>query len=113
MEKVMLAKTSVSAHAYDSKLEAAYAEVLDWRLRAREVQRWMHHALTLKLADDVRYTPDFLVVASDGVLECHECKGFMRDDARVKLRVAARLFPFRFILVTRPKTGWVFETITP
>ena len=55
-------------------------------------------AVTLRLADDCRYTPDFMVIAEDGVVEFHEVKaGFWRDDARVKLRVAAETYPmFRF-----------------
>ncbi len=47
---------------------------------------------------------------ADGVLEMREVKGFMRDDAAVKLKVAAATYPFRFVLVrVRPKNrggGW-------
>ena len=40
-----------------------------------------------------------------GVLELHECKGFWRDDARVKIKVAASLYPFKFIAVTAAGMG--------
>jgi hypothetical protein len=58
----------------------------------------MFEAVTLKLADDCRYTPDFMVIADDDVVEFHEVKGgFWRDDAKVKIRVAAQMYPmFRF-----------------
>ena len=36
------------------------------------------------------------MLASDGVIECHEVKGFWTDDARVKIKIAAELYPFRF-----------------
>jgi hypothetical protein len=50
------------------------------------------------MGDDCRYTPDFMVIAEDDVVEFHEVKGgFWRDDAKVKIRVAAELYPmFRF-----------------
>jgi hypothetical protein len=36
-----------------------------------------------------------------------ETKGFMRDDAAVKLKVAASMYPaFGWLLVTRDKWGW-------
>ena len=62
-------------------------------------------SMTLKLADDTRYTPDFWVVDANGQIICHEAKGFWRDDAKVKIKVAARLFrELRFCSVTEDKT---------
>lgn len=69
-------------------------------------------AVTLRLGDDVRYTPDFLVIAKDDVVEFHEVKGgFWRDDAKAKIRIAAEMYPmFRFYFFFRePKKnggGW-------
>ena len=63
--------------------------------------------IKLKLADKTFYTPDFYVLKKDGQLEMHEVKGFMRDDAAVKLKVAAAQFPFiKFFLIKKDKTGW-------
>lgn len=70
--------------------------------------------ITLKLADDCRYTPDFWVLADDDVLEFHEIKGFWRDDAKVKIRLAAKLFPqFRFRAYRKDKSGWQVEPFGP
>ena len=72
--------------------------------------------ITLRLGDDCRYTPDFWVIAEDGVLEFHECKGHWRDDARVKIRCAAEKYPmFRFRAFRKlPKGGgWQRETFGP
>ena len=58
--------------------------------------------ITFKLADDTRYTPDFAVMNADGTMEMHEVKGsldYIQDDAKVKIKVANDMFPFRFFLV--------------
>lgn len=84
--------------------EFAYAQQLDLQQLP-----WMFESVTLVLADDVRYTPDF-AVEKDGCIEFHEVKGFMRDDSRVKIRVAAKLYPwFRFVLVRKEKGEFIKE----
>ena len=86
-----------------NKLEAAYAAVLK---ADKGVLWWGYEAIKLRLADNTYYTPDFAVLLSDGQFEFHETKGFMRDDANVKIKVAAETFPFRFYLVERIKGEW-------
>ena len=81
--------------------EAAYAALLKVREQAGEVQWFKFEGLKLRLADATFYTPDFAVMAADGVIECHEVKGHWQDDARVKIKVAASLYPFRFIAVRK------------
>lgn len=92
-----------------NKTEARYAAILEARKIAGEIREWHFEAVTLRLGDDCRYTPDFLVVLADGTLEFHETKGFWRDDAKVKVRVAASLFPFRFIAMRLVKGTWHTE----
>ncbi len=83
-------------------LEKRYAgDILAIRKAAGEIADWWYESVTLKLAPDTRYTPDFMVQLADGTLEFHECKGFMEDHAAVKLKVAATLFPHKFVLVRR------------
>lgn len=95
-----------------NKTEASYAQLLDVRQRLGEILEYHFEALTFKLADDCRYCPDFFVVLADGTPELHEVKGFMRDDARVKARVCARMFPFRVKIVRRSKGGtWEIEEV--
>lgn len=82
-----------------NKTEAEYAQMLEARRVSGEIQWWAYEAMTLKLADNTRYTPDFLVMLADGALEVHETKGgYIREDGWLKLKVAAALFPFRFFL---------------
>lgn len=83
-----------------NKTEASYeASVLRPAMLAGEVAWYKFEGLKLRLADNTFYTPDYAVMAADGAIECHEVKGFWTDDARVKIKVAADLYPFRFIAV--------------
>ena len=93
-----------------NKTEAAYAAYLEMLKRAGEVADYRFEAVKLRLADKTFYTPDFVVLAPDGVLEMHEVKGFWEEDARVKIKVAAAQFPFRFLAITRDKGNWSFES---
>lgn len=82
-----------------NKLEAAYAAELELRRAAGDVLWFAYEGIKLRLADRTFLTPDFIVVTKAHEVEVHECKGFMEDDAAVKIKVAAEAFPFRFVLV--------------
>lgn len=87
--------------------ERARAIVLEARKRDGQIRDWRFEQVTLKLAPDCRYTPDMYVVHNDGSVEFEECKGFWRDDAKVKIRVAARLFPeFKFTALRLVRGAW-------
>lgn len=91
-----------------NRTEAEYAGMLEARKAKGEILWWVFEGMTLKLADNTRYTPDFVVMVSDGALEIHEIKGgFIREDGWLKLKVAAGMFPFRFFLCQKraKKTG--------
>lgn len=71
------------------------------------------HPMTFLLANGCRYTPDFIVYI-DGAQIAYEVKGFMRDDAAVKIKVAAAKFPFvRFVLVWRKRGQWMQQEVKP
>lgn len=82
-----------------NKTEAAYASFLDTLILCKDVLWWKFEAAKLRLADNTFYSPDFLVLKADGALECHEVKGHWEDDARVKIKVAASIYPMQFIAV--------------
>lgn len=96
-----------------NKGEAAYAAHLEAQKIAGHVLWYRFEGVKLRLADNTFYTPDFAVLTSDCVMECHEVKGFWQDDARAKIKIAADLYPFRFkALRTRAKKhggGWEAE----
>lgn len=97
-----------------NKTEAAYDKHLALMQHAGEIQWRKFEGLKLRLADNTFFTPDFAVMAADGVMECHEVKGFWLEDARAKIKIAADMYPFRFIAVrVKPKKdggGWEVET---
>jgi len=93
--------------------ERDYGLLLEARKRAGEIAEYHFEALTLLLAADTRYTPDFFVVLAGGECELHEVKGFYRDDAKVKAQVCARLYPFRVKVVRRDGKGWTIEEVRP
>jgi hypothetical protein len=87
-----------------NRLEADYAAHLDARQDVGEILRWRFEPVKLRLADKTYYSPDFLVIRDDLSVELHEVKGFMREDAAIKLKVAAEQFAFfRFMLATRKR----------
>jgi hypothetical protein len=97
-----------------NKTEAAYAALLTMRGTQGEIRAWWFETVTLAIGDDCRYTPDFFVWMADGTCEFHEVKGFWRDDAKVKIKVAAREFPlFTFRSARKEKGQWEIQEIKP
>lgn len=96
-------------------LEKAYAEHLTTLIAAGEVLEFWFDCVKLRLADKCFYTPDFFVMMADDTIEVHETKGFMEEDAAVKLKVAADKYPFIFKLVKRLAKrdggGWVIKEV--
>lgn len=80
-----------------NQAEANYAAHLERLRLSGDVDWFRFEGVKLRLADSTFYTPDFAVMNADGVMEMHEVKGFWTDDARVKIKVAADQYPFRFI----------------
>lgn len=93
-----------------NKLEAAYAQHLEFRKQAGEIEWWAFEPMRVRLADNTFYRPDFGVLR-DGRLEFHETKGWMREAARVRLNVAAEHLPFSFYLVKQRNQAWVITPI--
>lgn len=113
-----------------NKLEQEFEAFLreEWRTKKAHIHP---QGLTLTLANGVRYTPDFIVAVPcvtevettyqvEGraavMLLAFETKGFMREDASVKIKVAARLYPWiKFHLVTKRRKkdggGWDIEEV--
>jgi len=96
-----------------NKTEAAYDERLRYQLLAGDILWYKFGGFRVRLADGAYYKPDFAVLTKDGFLECHEVKGFWREAARVRIKTAAEMYPFKFIAVKAlPKKaggGWEVE----
>jgi hypothetical protein len=96
-----------------NKTEAAYDAYLKTLLMAGELLWYKFEGMKFRLADNTFYTPDFALMRQDGQMEIHETKGFWTDDARVKIKVAADMYPFKFVAIkARAKKdggGWAEE----
>lgn len=96
----------------DSDLERKYASKLEGMRRNCEIAAWQYEPITLRLADRTTYRPDFFLLFPDGRAGFHETKGFWRDDARAKIKMAAEQFPWFFfvaVLWDSKAKIWKFE----
>jgi hypothetical protein len=106
-----------------NKLEARFAEQLEaWRM-CEEIEWWQFEPVKLQLAMGAGYRPDFMTFGggfpymSDPwdprrQVVFFEVKGFMRESANVRIKVAARTYPFwRFVLVRWNRKEWQFTEI--
>lgn len=104
-----------------NKTEAEYDAYLGLLLKAGEIDGFKFEGIKLKLADNTFFTPDFFVMAKDGVMELHDTKGttkklrksgekeaapWIEEDAKIKLKLVAELYPFRVFAVFKTKDGW-------
>ncbi len=111
LHKNILAKTTVREYPTSmNQTERKYALYLTTLQRSGQILRWDFEAEKLRLAEKTFYSPDFRVIMPDGTIQFHEVKGFWRDDARVKIKVAAYSHPYKFIAVSATKKGgWSYE----
>lgn len=98
--------------------ERKYDGILELRLRAGEILRKEFGCVKLRLGEKCWYTADFLVISKDTKVELHEVKTYWKnaqragwqEDARVKIKVCADFYPFKFIAATlMPDGSWEFE----
>jgi hypothetical protein len=98
-----------------NKTELAYSEYLEQERLQGRIARWDYEPEKLKLAPHTFYSPDFRIIRPDGTIEFHESKGFWEDDARVKIKIAAALHPYKFFAAKRKKKadggGWNLTAI--
>lgn len=92
-----------------NKLEQAYAAELDKKLASGEILWWGFECIKLVLADKTTYLPDFLVQYPDLEVQIHETKGYWEQHSRVKVKVAASLFPFKLFAIRNIKGRWEVE----
>lgn len=97
---------------YRSKLEARYAGYLEALRHTGEIRTVRYEAIRLELAPNTTILVDFFVELPDRTCELHEVKGFMREDAWIKLKVGAARWPhYRWFVVTRRKGDWIVKRV--
>ncbi len=100
-----------------NKTEQRYADRLVCLKRAGEIVEWRFEPLKLRLGEDWKttYTPDFMVITNELIIELHDVKGGggWEEDARVKVKTAAAMFPeFTFVGMTWHRGEWKTEIIS-
>jgi hypothetical protein len=79
--------TQYNGRSYHSKLEASYAERLDWLLKAGEIKEWIpQFKIDLKVNGKhiANYYMDFKVIDKYGAVQFHEVKGMETDVWKIK-----------------------------
>jgi hypothetical protein len=87
-------KQEYNCEKYDSKGEAAYAEELDWRIKAGEILSYRRQVKIPLVVNGVlicNYYADFLVTDKYGAEEIHEYKGFKTDTFNLKWKLLQAL----------------------
>lgn len=91
--------TEYNGHVYHSKLEAAYAQELDLRVKAKDIKSWDRQVkLDLKVngVHITNYYIDFVLHNNDGSREFVECKGLPTSEWKLKWALLEALFDSDF-----------------
>ena len=84
-----------------NKTEAEYAEYLKRLEMVGDIAWFKFEGIKLRLADNTFLSPDFIIMLPNGEIQIKEVKGYMMDDASVKNKVCASIYPFRFFIVRK------------
>lgn len=99
-QKFNAKRTEYNGYIYDSKLEAAVAELLDWRLKAGEIKEWERQYKVEMVAYDHTGKPvltknhkiDFRIHELDGSFTLLEAKGFETQDYKERRKWLEKLW---------------------
>jgi hypothetical protein len=88
--------------------EREYANQLEMLRRAGEIEWWGFEPIRLRLGKGAWFTPDFCVAYPSGALVFYEVKGWFREAAKVRIKVAASLYPmFGFVVARKVSGEWI------
>jgi hypothetical protein len=96
--------TLYDEHVYHSAREAAYAEELDWRIKAGELRSWKRQVpIELRVNGKLicTYTIDFVEIDRYGKEMWTEVKGFETPDWRLRWKLFEACYPERNKQVVR------------
>ena len=89
-------------------------EILRPGMMAGDILWYRFEGIKLRLADNTFLTVDFAVMGANFIITMIDVKGseaVIQDDARVKMKVAAEAYPFRFQFAFPGKAGWTYEDV--
>lgn len=91
-----------------NKTEQAYENYLTLLYKMEKIAWFRFEGIRFRLADSLTYTPDFMIMLPNGLIEAHEIKGskaIFMDDSKAKIKMAAKDYPFTFKVVFPVKGG--------
>jgi hypothetical protein len=91
-------RTKRGDRSYDSKAEAAYADMLSVRKLAGTVLFWLEH-VPIALPGGVKYVVDFVVFDTDGAVHFVDVKGVVTPMFTLKKKQVEALYPFEIEVV--------------
>lgn len=99
-----------------NKLEARYEAHLEALKLAGEICEYAFEPEKFRLAnegDACFFTPDFRVLLNDGTVEFHDTKGFMEEDALLKIKWFVQQHPYPLVVAKWAKGEWIKERWEP
>ena len=98
-----------------NRLESRFAAELAAWVNVGILQWYAYEAVKLRLAKKTWFTPDFVgQKVGEPFLTFWETKGWMRDDANVKIKVASETYRhFKFVVVRWVGGTWEYQEIEP
>jgi len=106
-----------------NKWEQRFAAELDAQKACGLIEWWAYESVRLKLANGAWYKTDFFVMwnmenedfhVSMLKPTCYEIKGYMREAANVRIKVAADKYRcFKFVIVKWSGGAWVYDEVQP
>lgn len=109
---IVLTRTKAGRSAGEmNKGEAAFGRHLEFEKQQGRVLWYGFEKIKFRIGKKCFFTPDYFVVYADGSIEIIDVKGrknnsyYCREDAKVKLRAAASLFPFKVAVVWPERAG--------
>ena len=78
-------------------------------LHLKELLWYGYECWGFRLADNTFLYPDFpIAFANPPRIEIHDTKGWLREDAHIKTKIAAEMYPvFKWAYVKKIKGDWV------
>lgn len=94
--------------------ECDYAGMLAvLQVHDKSVAAWGYQPIRFRIAGGCFFTPDFVVRYADGRIVAVDVKGYMREAARIRIRIAAEKYPWMQFIVARKKhEKWETEIVS-
>ncbi len=93
--------------------ESEFSKLVENLKAVNSILDWRYEPLRLLIATGKKrayYKPDFMSISIGERVTFYEVKGFWKPDSRLRIKVAAGLYPFfDFVGVTKENGEWAYE----